>query len=434
MALRKRAKQLGRVTERHKTIPPQIAVAFLSGALKWVVEFSPTILRGISQNWNSLELTKSLSTFGLNITGNDNGRVCISTRKRRINRYGLIRLLGTACFIVIAGLSARRLGEILELGAGRCRRDSKGKYWLRTYIEKTHQQYDEVPVPESVYEAIHCMETLSATARQATNRDCIWQFRQLRDGKCCDIQPQRYLNHFRYFCPSLPETEWRFSAHQFRRFFAVVYFWWFEKGDVVALAHHLRHLDLEMTRRYVTDTEFGKLWKDVQDERQSKFLRDVVYGTRSVRGKAGQRLEQLIRNYTQRFRKEIEVGKLDRVVDRILRLARKLGAPFKLHIWGTICACPRRTSFAKHANCKGAANAGPDFSNATEELCGTCPFAIHTSTYISSAKSALTDRRKSDKRVNPGLVNTRIRGVELYEFGENPRKRRTISALALGER
>ena len=386
------AEQLGRPTERHKTIPPQIAMPCLREALKWVIDYSPVILRGIAQNWDCLEFTKSLSTMGLNITLEDKIK-CILVREKRVSRDGLIQLLGTACFIVIAGLSARRLGEILELGHGRCRKDSTGNYWLKTYIEKTSQEYDEVPVPESVYEAIRCMETLSETARQATNRDCIWQFRRLRDRKCRDIHPENYLNHFHEFSPSLLEIKWRFSAHQFRRFFAIVYFWWYERGDVVALSHHLRHYDLDMTRRYVSDTEFGRLWKDVQDEWQAKFVRDVVYGTRTVGGKAGHRLNQLIDKLRRQFRKDVEIVRVDRVVDRILRLVRRLGVPLKLHVWGTVCACPRKTSFAKHANCKGASAVGPDFSNATEELCGTCPFAIQTSTYISSAKSALTERK-----------------------------------------
>ena len=386
------AEQLGRSTKRYKTIPPQIAMPYLGEALHWVIDYSPVILRGIAQNWDCLEFRKSLSSIGLDITLSDKRRG-VSIRKRSVDRDGLIQLLGTACFIVIAGLSARRLGEILELGHGRCRKDSTGNYWLKTYIEKTGQEYDEVPVPESVYKAIRCMETLSETARQATNRDCIWQFHQLRDRKCRDIHPENYLNHFHKFSLSLSEIKWRFSAHQFRRYFAIVYFWWYEKGDVAALSHHLRHYDLDMTRRYVTDTEFGRLWKDVQVEWQAKFVRDVVYGTRSVGGKAGHRLAQLIDKLRRQFRKDVEIVRVNRVVEKILRLVRRLGVPLKLHVWGTVCACPRKTSFAKHASCKGASAIGPDFSNATEELCGICPFAIQTSTYISSAKSALAERK-----------------------------------------
>ena len=319
------AQQLGRSAKQHQTIPPQIAMPYLREALHWVIDYSPVILRGISQNRDCLEFTKSLSTVGLDITLNDK-RKCVSIRKRTVNRDGLIRFLGTACFIAIAVLSARRLGEILELGHGRCRKDSTGEYWLKSYIEKTSQEYDEVPVPESVYKAIRCMETLSETARQSTNRDCIWQFRQLRDRKCRDIRPERHLNDFHKFNPSLSEIEWRFSAHQFRRFFAIAYFWWYERGDVTALSHHLRHYDLDMTRRYVTDIEFGRLWKDVQDEWQAEFVRDVVYGTRSVGGKGGHRLSQLIEKFRRQFRKDVEVVRADRVVDRILRLVRRLGA------------------------------------------------------------------------------------------------------------
>ena len=410
-----RAKQLGRASKRHKTIPPQIAMPYLNEALKWVIEYSPVILRGIAQNWDCLYFTNSLSAIGLNITVCDYERCAISTRKRRVNRYGLIRLLGVACFIVIASLSARRLGEILELGAGRCKQDSRGKYWLKSYIEKTYQQYDEIPVPHCVYESIHLMETLSETARQETNRDYIWQFQQPWDGKCRDLHPRDYLNHFRQLCSSLSETKWRFTSHQFRRFFAIAYFWFFEKGDVVALSHHLRHYDLEMTKQYVTDTEFGKLWKDVLGEWQAYFLRDVVLGTRNVSGKAGRRLNQLLHKLRQRFRKDVEVVRVERVVDRILRLVRKLGVPLKLHIWGTVCACPRKTSLAKHASCKGSAATGPNFANATEELCGVCPFAIQTSTYKSNAKSALTNRRN--------LANGLTQGSLIQEFAATSSER-----------
>ena len=387
------AERLGRPTGRSRTIPPQVAIVCMSEAMKWVIELSPIIIRGLDQNWDCLELTDSLLKAGLLITVNDKGRRGINFKKGQVDRDGLIRLLGAACFIVIASLSARRLGEILELGVGRCKQDSRGNYWLKTYIEKTSRQYDEIPVTNAVYEAIMCMESLSANARQETKRDCIWQFRQFCDGEIRDLRPGKYLNHFRQICPSLSGTEWRFTAHQFRRFFSILYFWWYEKGDVVALSHHLRHFDLEMTRRYVTDIEFGRLWKDVQNEWQAKFVRDVVYGTRSVGGKAGHRLNQLIDKLRQQFRKEVDVLKIDRIVDRVLKLAHKLGVPFKQHVWGTVCACPRKTSFAKYANCKGSAATGPDFGNAAEELCGSCPFAIQTSAYIASAKSALTDRR-----------------------------------------
>ena len=428
-----RATQLGRPEKRHKTIPPQIAIAYLSEALKWVIEFSPIILRGLTQNWDSPLFSKSLSEIGLKITVvNKKGRV-ISYRGGTVNRSGLFRLLGIACFIVIACFSARRRGEIMELGAGRCRQDSRGNYWLRTYIEKTHQQYDEIPVPSAVNTAIKCMETLSDTARKATSRDCIWQFQLPGDKKCCDIRPGNYLNIFRYFCPTLSETEWRFSSHQFRRFFAVVYFWWYEKGDVVALAHHLRHFELEMTKHYVTDIEFGKLWKDVQGEWQAKFVRDVVYGARSVGGKAGHRLNLHIRKLHQRFRKEVDVEKLDRVVARILRLANKLGATFKQHVWGTVCACPRKTSFVKHSNCKGVAATGPDFANATEELCGTCPFAIQTSSYIASAKSALMERRNLPSGLTQDSLIHKFAASSCTNLEKIIEKRRTLTAVVLGE-
>ena len=135
----------------------------------------------------------------------------------------------------------------------------------------------------------------------------------------------------------------------------MLYFWRYEKGDVAALSHHLRHFDLEMTRRYVTDNQFGKIWTDVEDEWRGDFLRGVVEGARAIGGAGGERIKEKIEKMRRRYRKDVEVVARDRIVAKLLRLAKRWDAACKLHVWGTICLCPQRNiaRFGRHAKVQG---------------------------------------------------------------------------------
>ena len=83
-------------------------------------------------------------------------------------------------------------------------------------------------------------------------------------------------------------------------------FWRYEPGDVAALAHHLRHFSLEMTRQYVTDDGFGRIWQDVAEERQRDVLASVVDGSRWVGGPAGEQLKARIEALRRRYRRNVQ--------------------------------------------------------------------------------------------------------------------------------
>ena len=146
---------------------------------------------------------------------------------------------------------------------------------------------------------------------------------------------------------------WKFHPHQFRRFFAMVYFWRYEPGDVAALAHHLRHFDLEMTRQYVTDDGFSRIWQDVAEERQRDVLASVVDGSRWVRGPAGERLKARIDTLKHHYRRDVQVVAAKRSIEKLLRLAKKWGSACKLHAWRTICVYPQKgyPDQGRHAHC-----------------------------------------------------------------------------------
>lgn len=412
------AKSLGRTSGKHPTLPPRLAVSYFSDALKWVLDFAPIIIREVCEkrDVNLSALNKKLNKAGLDIEV-----VALkvsSIPKRKLTTTRLLEMLATACFVVICSLTARRIDEVCDLGGGCVLKDQEGHYWLKIYIEKTLQEYDQIPIPVSVFKAIGVLEKISLTARDQSKNYSVWQFHLGGIGRIREIKPERFLNDLAHINRTqLSAEEWAFSAHQFRRFFAILYFWRYEMGDLPGISHHLRHFDLEMTKRYVTDVEFGRVWKDVEAEWQGATIRAIVDGSRGVGGKAGDRLKKEAGKLLQRYRKTVDVVAPERAVEHLQRLAKRWGSEFKEHEWGTICACPSNTKLSEAAMCKGDAKIGPVFANADESSCAACPFAIHTERFPEKAAQALALRKStaaacSDDPFVSKLMNTQIHTLE----------------------
>ena len=388
-----KARRRGAKAGHYATIPPEVAFAYLRGALQWVVVFAPVFLEGRRQGWGLEETGKRLAGAGLDVVLGRSPRGAPSALVW-VTPDQFVRLTAAACFAVIAGLSARRIGEIMDLGAGCTFVDMDGHHWIRVYIEKTLRRYEQVPIPAAVHQAVECLEEISAEAREETGDDSLWQYRSRYRARCVRLRPNEELNNLSRFLGGDLQERWKFHPHQFRRFFAMVYFWRYEPGDVAALAHHLRHFDLEMTRQYVTDDGFSRIWQDVAEERQRDVLASVVDGSRWVGGPAGAQLKARIEALRRRYRRDVEVIPEERIVEKLLRLAKKWGSACKIHVWGTICVCPQKGSQdqGRHARCKGADERGPVFSQATVATCARCPYAVHTERFEPAARAALADQ------------------------------------------
>ena len=403
--LTRKARRRGREPGHYATIPPEVAFAYLRGALQWVVVFAPVFLEGRRRGWGLEEIGKRLASAGLEVVLTHSHRGVRST-PLRVNPDRFARLTAAACFAVIAGLSARRAGEIMDLGAGCTFTDMDGHHWIRIYISKTLRTYEQMPVPVAVHQAVECLEEISAEAREETGDDSLWQYRSRQAARCVRLRPHRQLNKLSRFLGGDLHERWWFHAHQFRRFFAMLYFWRYEPGDVAGLAHHLRHFDLEMTRQYVTDDGFSRIWQDVAEERQRDVLASVVDGSRWVGGPAGEQLKARIEALRRRYRRDVEVVAAERIVTKLLRLATKWGSACKLHVWGTICVCPQKGSpdQGRHAHCKGSKEQGPVFSQATVATCARCPYAVHTERFGPAARAALADQENLDAGLSEGTL------------------------------
>lgn len=301
-------------------------------------------------------------------------------------RCDIVRM-ATACWIVIAAFSARRAGEIDDLRAGCIRGDEDSGWWLHVYIEKTLQRKEWIPVPTLVAHAVEMLELISDAARKEAGSDRLFQWMR-PDGNVVGLKVGRSLDNFASLVKVPPHefsteqaVEWHWHPHQFRRFFAVLYFYRFEDGTIEALSHHLRHFSLEMTKRYVTqDPEVAALWTDVEWGYTGHVARSIVAGERSISGAAGERLKKVAKRLTDNFRRKLQVATPERVGASLALIMQRQGMVLTPKPWVT-CSCPRTRDAALTAACRRESKDeheafGPDFAQAGPSVCSACPHAI----------------------------------------------------------
>lgn len=303
-----------------------------------------------------------------------------------MSRAEVIRL-ATACWIVIAAFSARRDQEIDDLRIGCLRGDAESGFWLHVYIEKTLQRKEWIPVPELVAQAIDILSSISAHARTKTNSDHLFQWCSA-DGEVHRLDLGRQIDAFAAWA-GVPmhgrfgeePSAWHWHPHQFRRFFAILYFYRFEGANIETLSHFLRHFSLEMTRRYVTqDPEVAAIWTDVEWGYMGHIARSISAGERAVSGGAGERLKRLAKRLIDLFRRRLQIVEPDRIGASLMLLMQRSGMVLTPKPWVT-CSCPQTAEAAARAACRqeveGTQGAiGPDFAQAGPTVCSNCPHAI----------------------------------------------------------
>ena len=295
--------------------------------------------------------------------------------------------MATACWISIAAFTARRDEEIDDLRDGCLRGSDASGWWLHVYIEKTLQRKEWIPIPLLVARAVEVLSVVSASARNATKDDRLFQWLP-PNGAVARIDVGRHLDDFAaavqvplHQKKGEPAVAWHWHPHQFRRFFAVLYFYRFEGATLEALSHYLRHFSLEMTRRYVTqDPEVAALWTDVEWGYMGHVARSVVAGERSVSGAAGERLKNAAKRLIDMFRRKLQVVSPERVGASLKLIMQRQGMVLTPKPWVT-CSCPNTQDAAKIAACRQerpspAGAVGPDFAHAGPTVCSMCPHAI----------------------------------------------------------
>lgn len=187
----------------------------------------------------------------------------------------LYHLLPTACLLVIYCFTARRQCEVESLQAGCCENTPNGPV-IRMYSAKVYQDHKYFPVTKLVAEAVRVLEVLTEPVRNENNQSLL-TFPTLGGGEV-NYWSSGKVNEFAEYVgvPDNEGTPWQFSEHQFRRFFAMMFFYKFESGDLATLSWHLRHTNFEMTAKYITDKDFRRAFDEIKAERIVSFAQSAA--------------------------------------------------------------------------------------------------------------------------------------------------------------
>jgi len=388
------AKKYGVKSKRTPSIPAKVGFPYLQECARWINDCSDQIIDLVHGDYTVEEANEIIKSLGLKFKMNETQGLYVSESFQVTSKEGLLRLLVTAAYSVIASLTARRKEELLELNV-----DCYDQGFLKVWIEKTSQRYDQQPVPPLVGKAIEVLEIISNNAREIHSVDSLFVYLD-NDNALVEYDPDTYLTKF--YNLTIKEDvgiEWKFMSHQFRRLFALLYYYRWEDSAIGILSYHLRHFNIEMTRRYITDNEFGKEMREVGREWTASFLRGVISGKREIGGKSGTKIKKKLKDWVEEFSSKVDVVEKERVVNKMLRYMDRLGATFTQQVWGTICTCPTNTGLSKYAACTTTGNQ-PDYANANEETCGGCPFSCYTERFKPFVEASL-EKEEGNLKVSP---------------------------------
>lgn len=371
--------------------PPKLVLHLLESSAKWVGTYSQPLVACLteletSHSLPAAEVQASIERCQAALPAHVRNRLCDQSGSKGF-LSGAVEMLATACWVLIAAFSARRYEETLDLDEAFLVGSDEEGWWLDCFISKTTRKRELIPVPLVVARAVQTLLAISRTARAGgVNSIYCWLAPQsLKDRRALrEYSPRSLLNTYAALVgtplPNDGTSSWHWIPRQFRRFFAVLYFYRFEEADIAVLSYFLRHFDIETTRGYVTrDPEVAKIWREAERDYVLRLADSIISGEREYSGAMGDRLKKIAKLITSRLEKRLIVA-TESAGDRLMTIMERGGLVVTPKAWVT-CTCPRTHVAAKKARCRAGhavANeiVGPSYADAGPSVCGECRWAL----------------------------------------------------------
>jgi len=173
------------------------------------------------------------------------------------------------------------------------------------------------------------------------------------------------------FCESAGYDTGLLRPHMFRRFFAMMWAWRFEVGDLHYLSKLLFHNGYEFTKAY---TEDENVWEFMTDEMKAlthSIFQDILTKEKQLVGGFSRTVER----YMRLIQAKVSIVNPDHISDFVHALVERSCYIVVPAGDGYCFMSPTRASSAK-CSTNGVQ---PDYSNRNENLCGVCPnFGVST--------------------------------------------------------
>jgi hypothetical protein len=278
----------------------EVAVRVISAALRMLYEIAPSLIEllreaasaesqfskptSLSDSWLAAQSsTQKLSNFLEKplVRWLTSGTYAKSEQSHTVDQ--VLSAVQCSCAIILAAMNARRNREICDAHFGlrvndlTVLDDDIGIYQTLFYIEKTYFERHAFYINRTSADAIRCLETLQMLCLPAGNnmkpgtsiftcgrRSQLGIQSEAHLSFTNDTNRTRSLISFFQVALDGNATDLSLSAHMFRRFYAILYFHQYEHADLRALKQQLRHIDIAMTRIYVTDPSTRPLAEQIR--------------------------------------------------------------------------------------------------------------------------------------------------------------------------
>lgn len=477
-----RAKKLAKEAARTPTMSVEQAVGLLTHSLKYVYERAEIIVdlvRELGRIALAIRASKPTSTTQKNklrdrLWGQSPVRaqaenllgkklsLLIRATRPMISVPELVDNLMTAGVILLAGMNARRKNEILHKKFG-LHRDAicvvnkeLGVYEATFYIEKTIKSYAPFFVNQSSYDAfvslqrleraqldVECQITGVERTAEKMEHSLFWSRRYSFSADAYsartwfDFSLQRRGAAVGFVTEALG-PEFKLSgrgAHIFRRFYAIIFFYRFEHGGLLALRYQLAHFNCETARQYVTDAMIQAVearipielrrapddvrsaltseWREVELELQkvgSEKLEARIFDLLEG-GQASGGFPRLLERLHRRMMVDIDYAEMD-AGRRARHLLRRLEA--RGHFIRPLphADCTAGSSSARGAKCAKSKGLGLAPENAAPIVCAQCPYSWSTAGHLQGQRMDLETLDREIAGSVPGTLIAKRRMAE----------------------
>lgn len=359
---------------------------------------------------------------------------------RSQTNYSLDEILAAVqggCAIILAAMNARRQREICDrhlgvrLGDLTVLDDALGLYQCQFYIEKTYRDRHVFYVNRTSADALLCLERLKHVCAPF-NCDVTADPSLFECGRFAELGPNssahfsfsedsgrtRSLISFLKVAYPAPALAPEIASHMFRRFYAILYYHRYEHAELRALRQHLRHLDVAMTRVYVTDPSTRPLAEQISAALTETENRSVSADLRESLEDGALDIQNALNEMSkEKLRMAVEeiisgrptAGGFSKIVKKLYRqMLPRLVVQSEVmvittgQIMGLLEAHGYDVKPMQHGQChapdvrrnlKGACEQDGVLAreHAGPRLCGKCPFHFNNTSYLQNLKDQLNE-------------------------------------------
>ena len=295
--------------KHHRTTPPEIALQLIDSSIEYIVKYGDAIVDTFLDwkiNWRDIEaknkglwnkpkyelkeksfkelvfpeqlsnlnIIKEISVWGneVGIERNEfGGHPGASICRSQMTLVDAVRFLFASTYCLVASLSARRRMELAELKCG-CVKGSHGSYELEFYLRKSEFEGNRTkvrrPIPNIVARSIFILEKLHNGLKHIyckSNEAYLFSVpfnaneydNNKPSSKSIDLFIYNYCDYINIETTVI-NRRWYPKSHEFRRFFAIVFFWQFKFANLAAISWMLGHIDINHTYVYIKEITGGK--------------------------------------------------------------------------------------------------------------------------------------------------------------------------------